>query len=433
MKRKSPGFMLRARPRLNLWLLLLFFLSLGTFIAAASLFRSLGRANARLVNLADSVCDIARTAYDSGGRNQLSLTAGTLARLGVRPYLFDQDGINLAGGENRPSLLAVRRPLGPIPLTDPRDTRVTIQAGPYSSVVVGDFHKDSMIPRPTMWVLPFLSVLCCTVAWYVTLRMRRIEAVVTHFGSGELGARVTPDGGDAIGRLSRAFNQMADRIELLVGSHRRLCIDISHELRSPLARLRLAVGLARSDTRGALDRIEMESDRLNDLVNELLEVARAEVDPGALHVESVDLQWILNEVGDTCAIEAEDRGCNLDFKFFQAGSVMGDPELLRRAIENVLRNAIRHSPTGEPIELMAGGDASMAVISIRDRGPGVPDGALQNIFQPFYRVETDRDRQTGGAGLGLAIAERAIAVHRGSVKAENSGPGLRVEIRLPRQ
>jgi signal transduction histidine kinase len=157
------------------------------------------------------------------------------------------------------------------------------------------------------------------------------------------------------------------------------------------------------------------------------------VDPGALHVEPVDLKWMLNEVGDTCSIDAEDRGCNLDFQFFQAGIVMGDPELLRRAIENVLRNAIRHSPAGEPIELMAGGDAAMAVISIRDRGPGVPDGALQNIFQPFYRVDTDRDRQTGGAGLGLAIAERAIAVHRGSVTAENSEPGLRVEIRLPRQ
>src|SRR5258708_13869512 len=198
-----------------------------------------------------------------------------------------------------------------------------------------------------MWVLPFLSVLCCTVAWYVTLRMRRIEAAVTHFGAGELGGRGAPDRGDAIGRLSRAFNQMADRIESLVGAHRRLCIDISHELRSPLARLRLAVGLARSGTRGALDRIEMESDRLNDLVNELLEVARAEVDPGALHVESVDLQWILNEVGDTCAIEAEDRGCRLDCSFLQAGCVSGDPELLRRPIDNVLRNPIRPHPAAD--------------------------------------------------------------------------------------
>jgi signal transduction histidine kinase len=433
MKREILGFMRRARPRLNLWLLLVLFLSLGTFFAAANVFRSLGRANARLLDVAGSLCEVARTAYESGGRNQLSLMAGTLARLGAQPYLFDQDGTNLAGGENRSSLLAVRRTLGPIPVTDPRDPRVTTQAGAYSCVVVGDLNKEGINPRRGLWVLPFLSILCCTVAWYVTLRMRRIEAVVTHFGSGELGARVTPDSGDPIGRLSRAFNEMADRIESLVGAHRRLCIDISHELRSPLARLRLAVGLARSQTRGALDRIEMESDRLNDLVNELLEVARAEVDPGALHVESIDLQFLLNEVGDTCSIEAEDRGCNLDFKFFRAGSVMGDPELLRRAIENVLRNAIRHSPACEPIELMAGGDANMAVISIRDRGPGVPDGALQNIFQPFFRVETDRGRQTGGAGLGLAIAERAIAVHKGSVKAENSEPGLRVEIRLPRQ
>src|SRR5260221_5794834 len=109
MKRKILGFMRRIRPRLNLWLLLVFFLSLGSYFAAANVFRSLGRANARLVNLADSVCDVARTAYESGGRNQLSLAAGTLGRLGARPYPFDQDGSNLAGGGNRSSLLAVRR------------------------------------------------------------------------------------------------------------------------------------------------------------------------------------------------------------------------------------------------------------------------------------------------------------------------------------
>src|SRR5260370_2993512 len=104
MKREIPGFMRRSRPPLSLWLVLLFFLSLGTFIAAASLFRSLGRANARLVNLADSVCDIARTAYDSGRRNQLSRTAGTLARLGGRPYPFEPALINLAGRAKRPTL-----------------------------------------------------------------------------------------------------------------------------------------------------------------------------------------------------------------------------------------------------------------------------------------------------------------------------------------
>jgi hypothetical protein len=109
MKREILGFMRRARPRLNLWLLLVFFLSLGTFFAAANVFRSQGRANARLVNLADSVCDVARGAYESGGRKQLSRAAGTLARLGVRPYLFGQDGINLAGGENRSSLMAAIR------------------------------------------------------------------------------------------------------------------------------------------------------------------------------------------------------------------------------------------------------------------------------------------------------------------------------------
>jgi two-component system sensor histidine kinase CpxA len=190
--------------------------------------------------------------------------------------------------------------------------------------------------------------------------------------------------------------------------------------------------LARSGTHGALEQIELESVRLNELVDQLLDVARAEVDPTVLRPETIDTESLIAEVIDECSIEARERGCELELRVKHPGCVVGDPELLRRAIENPLRNAIRHGPPGSPVEVTCDGNADFAIISIRDWGPGVPDFAIREIFKPFYRVESDRDRNTGGSGLGLAIVERVVALHRGSVKAENAGPGLKVEIRLPR-
>jgi two-component system sensor histidine kinase CpxA len=280
--------------------------------------------------------------------------------------------------------------------------------------------------------LGFLAVLCYGIAGYVVLRMRRLEAAIRSFGAGQLDVRLPSNGRDPIRKLSDAFNQMAGQVESLVDAHKRLCIDVSHELRSPLTRLRLAIGLARSGTRGAFEQVELESSRLNDLVDQLLDVARAEVDPTVLRPESIATESLVAEVIDECSIEARERGCELELRVEHADCVFGDPELLRRAIENPLRNAIRHSPSGSSVEVTCDGNAEFAVISIRDWGPGVPDLAIRETFKPFYRVESDRDRNTGGSGLGLAIVERVVALHRGSVTAENAAPGLKVEIRLPR-
>jgi signal transduction histidine kinase len=144
------------------------------------------------------------------------------------------------------------------------------------------------------------------------------------------------------------------------------------------------------------------------------------------------MESFITEVVDECSIEARERGCEVDLRLENPGFVMGDAELLRRAIENPLRNALRHSPPGSTVELACDGSAEFAVICVRDWGPGVPDTAIQKIFKPFYRVESDRDRDTGGSGLGLAITERVIALHHGSVNAENASPGLKVKIQLPR-
>lgn len=417
--------------------ILIVFLALATCFAAVIISRWFNRMESRFDALADLECEFASSAYNSGGPQQLlSMMKRHESATGVRAWLFDESGRALGGGPDRATLLATepwfKRLLTKIPGRHPSDAHVIGQYGNYTCIVTSDLREREFYGTRSLRFLAFLALLCCAIATYVTARLRRLERAISKFGTGNLDIRLPQDKRDPTQRLSEAFNRMADQIELLVEAHRRLCIDISHELRSPLTRLRLAIGLARSGTSDALNQIELESFRLNELVDQLLDVARAEVDPTAFRREAVDLCALLTEVADDCAIEARDRGCELELRLDHPGTVLGDCEILRRAIENPIRNAIRHSPTGCPIEVSASGHEDFAVVGIRDRGPGVPESALKEIFRPFYRVEVDRDRDTGGTGLGLAISERAVKLHQGTVSAENSAPGLRIEIRLPR-
>jgi signal transduction histidine kinase len=415
---------------LNLWLLLILFLGIGGCLVAMNFFYGFQMVNARLV----SVCDVAHTAYANGGPQQLAAVTGAVENaMSIRVHLLDGSGSQRL----TPARERLMNPFAP-----PHEPRVVGRSADRACLVTFDpLRRRShsglavaarMLLGPSIWIVPFLLLLSGALAWYITWRMRRIETAITSFGSGALGVRMGPDTGDPIGRLSRSFNEMAERIESLVIAHRRLCIEISHELRSPLARLRLAVGLARSND-GALDRIEVEASRLHSLVDDLLNVARAEMDPGAVQREPVDIQELMTCIADDCAIECKERGCSFDLAFHRAGCVNGDPELLRRAVENIVRNAVRHSPIGSIIDLQAVRDGSSVLISIRDRGPGVPECSLDLIFQPFYRVEGSKACTTESAGMGLAIAQRVIVLHGGAVKAANTGPGLRVDIRLPRE
>jgi two-component system sensor histidine kinase CpxA len=434
----SGGFV--KRRILNLWALLVAFLLLATCFVATIFFHWFTQLGSKFNALANFECEAAASAYESGGPEKLeSAMQGHEVQSGVRAYLFDSAGHNLGGGPDRASLLSVK-PFYLRALSRLRgqrigdvDVRMVPQTSKYQCAVTSDLEQRAFYGNRAVRLLAFLATLCYGVAGYVTLRLRRLEAAIRSFGAGKLEIRLPSNSRDPIRRLSQAFNQMASQVETLVDAHKRLCIDVSHELRSPLTRLRLAIGLARSGTHGALEQIELEAVRLNELVDQLLDVARAEVDPTAFRREMIDMESLLTEVVDDYTIEANERGCELDLRFDQPGSVLGDPELLRRAVENPLRNAIRHSPAGSPVEIACDGNADLAVISIRDLGPGVPDSDLHEIFKPFYRVEADRDRDTGGSGLGLAIVERAVGLHRGSVRAKNFTPGLKIEIRLPRR
>jgi two-component system sensor histidine kinase CpxA len=288
------------------------------------------------------------------------------------------------------------------------------------------------VPPQTWWMLVIFAILCYGLARQLTSPLRKMQKTIERFGHGDFSARVNTRRADELGQLGRAVDQMAERIESLLKSQRRLLQDISHELRSPLARLGVAVELARGggDAEAAFSRIEREADRLNVLVGELIQVTRAEGDPAGLKVEPVRLDELVRVIVDDAHIEAERHQIGLEVDACEA-KMEGNPELLRRAIENIVRNAIRYTPEGSHVQVGLKRVGPVYRVTVRDFGSGVPDESLAQIFDPFYRVEKDRGRTSGGVGLGLAIARRAVELHRGVIRASNQRPGLLVEIDLP--
>jgi two-component system sensor histidine kinase CpxA len=284
-------------------------------------------------------------------------------------------------------------------------------------------------------VIGATGILCWAAAVWVVSPIRHLTATVERFGRGDLSARWHTRRRDEIGYLARAFNETAERLQRLLTSERRLLADVSHELRSPLARLKFAVRLARShpDQDAALNRIERDVDRIATMVSELVEITRAEGDPEARKFEIIDLKQVVNDIVGEERIDAELRECRLQVSGRLERPLLGDPELLRRAIANVLRNAIRYSPSHAAVEVTLAETADTSLVEIRDHGPGVSDELLSQIFKPFFRVEDSRDTSSGGIGLGLSIAMRAVQVHQGTITAENAKPGLKVQIMLPRQ
>jgi two-component system sensor histidine kinase CpxA len=226
---------------------------------------------------------------------------------------------------------------------------------------------------------------------------------------------------------------MAERLERLILSERRLLADISHERRSPLARLKFAVKLARTseDKMAALDRIERDINRISSLVADILEMTSVEDDPGVQETSPVPLREVIDEVVRDCSLEADVRGCGIEVEGSQTHALSGNRELLRRAVENVLRNGIRYAPRDSTIHLALSETPEKAIVEVRDYGPGVPNESLGRIFDPFFRVEEARVDNGGGSGLGLSIAKRAVQLHHGTIEAENASPGLRIRIAIP--
>jgi two-component system sensor histidine kinase CpxA len=286
---------------------------------------------------------------------------------------------------------------------------------------------------------------CYLLARYLAAPVDRLRLATRQMAAGDLDVRVLPalrERQDDLGLLAADLDAMARRLRQLLETKQQLLRDVSHELRSPLTRLQLALSLARREPSSAdryLARIACEADRLEQLIARTLKLVRLERPADApFEQRSVDIGELLHNIAADVAIEAEARGCLVNVQAPERLLVSGDPELLRSAFENVIRNAVRFSPEGGVVVVSArrvtprdGGDA--AEIAVHDSGPGVPDKELTLIFEPFYRVDAARAHQgAAGEGLGLAIAARALAVHGGGITAHNMpGGGLAVVVTLP--
>jgi len=277
------------------------------------------------------------------------------------------------------------------------------------------------------------------IARYLSAPVGSLRRATQKLSAGDLSARVgqpVDRRHDEIGELARDFDAMAERLEALLDGQRRLLRDVSHELRSPLARLGVALELARrragTDVHEALDRIERESARLDQLIGQLLFLERLEVGQPGVDRAIFDLCGIFAEVVEDATFEAAANGCEVHLEPCEACFFEGYPELLRSALDNVLRNAVRHTGEGTAVEAALAMNAGEATLTIRDHGPGVSEEQIETLFEPFSRVADARDRASGGVGLGLAISDRAVRVHGGSMEAHNHpGGGLEVVIRLP--
>lgn len=299
-------------------------------------------------------------------------------------------------------------------------------------------------PPPPPPLIPLLATLLASLifaallAWYFAKPIRNLRSAFEAMVSGDLAVRLGPVMGkrrDELTDLGRNFDRMASYLNALIDGQRRLLHDVSHELRSPLSRLQAAIGLVRQQPEkleSCLQRIERESVRMDKLVGELLTLSRLEAGVLGAMDEEINIVELATDVVEDARFEAETKGCTMEFSGSGDVPIKGNAELLHRALDNVVRNALRHTPEGGTVAVGVYLDAKRSDLRlvVLDQGPGVPENELGAIFEPFYRG--NGEKSIDGHGLGLAIARRIAEAHGGTIGASNrAGGGLCVEIVVP--
>lgn len=347
------------------------------------------------------------------------------AAMDTRPIVLMRYGmaraaVKLTGGNGRSYVYATDLPAGP---------RAAFGANRFS------FAME--------WGVALLvsGFICYLLTRHITTPILTLREASQHLASGELTARAAPPlerRRDELGALVGDFNRMAERLEELVSGQRQLIYDISHELRSPLARLNVALDLVRKNeaTEAAFVHMERDLECLNEMIGRLLTIARLDAAAAPIQFSNVNISELVAALVADAGFEAQQRNIAIKLHCARDYWVQGNAELLNSAIENIVRNAIRF--TDEDTQVEVGIDCrdsegkALVQITVRDFGPGLPEQEIEKIFRPFYRVNEARDRQSGGVGLGLAIAERVVRMHKGTIRAENATPrGLKVCIELP--
>ena len=442
---------------LSVWAALILFAAIVILVASQLVDRS--RAEERpgdpRARLARYLVEAQRAA-DAGGVEALREWLETVDRRDALPiFLVDRVGEDLLA-RPLPGFLAERLERGARRREArererrPRPPRGLVRVGGAEYRLVPHFQGVTLgriLRRPRVVAMPLVvgalvaGLVGVLLTRSLTAPLGRLRQAAERVAAGDLDHRVVPSLGrrrDEIAELGRAFDHMAGQIGALVGTQRQLIRDISHELRSPLARLQAALDLARQRTGDAapeeLDRIERETERLNGLIGQLLALAKLESGNETLDAECLDLAAVLAVIAEDAAFEARTTRRDVRIVSSEPAPVLADARLLRQALENVIRNAVKYTAEGTAVDVSLGRAAEDDgfVVEVRDRGPGVPGEMLGRLFDPFVRVGDARDRASGGFGLGLAIAEQSIRAHGGTISARNAADGgLAVTIAVP--
>jgi two-component system sensor histidine kinase CpxA len=339
-----------------------------------------------------------------------------------------------------PDHAARYRPAQPLPVIIAEDgTEYRLALVPRRPSFFGTLE----IPQARGAVLLVAILVTALISWWLARSVSRPVSALTSatraLAAGDLDIRLpqVATRRDEFGVLARDFEDMARRLRELLRGRERLLRDVSHELRSPLARMQVAIALGRQpggDVANSLQRIESEAARLDDLIDQVLKLSRLDAGAAALRREAVDLVGLIDQVARDASFEGQGRDVRVQWEPPSAAvMVRADAELLASAIENVVRNALHYSPPGAAVELTLSSHPGEVRLVVRDHGPGVPEADLQRIFDPFFRVAESRSRDSGGDGIGLAITARVLSAHGGTTRAQNApdGGGLLVELSLP--
>jgi signal transduction histidine kinase len=340
---------------------------------------------------------------------------------------------NLARGRQRAFIVSPRDHLSAYRIERPNDGVISaVFMFPDEPGLILNTLGDSLWLRIALAVL-ISGAICFALSRLMTNRLKDLQFASRRLANGELATRlvVRERGGDETDELARDFNSMAEQLQERIQAQKRLLRDVSHELRSPLARLRISLALAEEkpdDSQAYMQRIELETVRLEELINQLLSSQSQEV--------RLDLQVNLVVLLEQLCSDAnfEGQGENKRFTFHsdtQQAVIASSSDLLRKSFENILRNALRNTAENSTVQVALASDEGDYLISIEDQGPGIPEQDLENVFEEFYQIDTARSPESGGFGLGLTIARRALGHHGGKISAHNTGSGLKIIVRLP--
>lgn len=361
---------------------------------------------------------------DAGGEDLLDREVPAAAKAAARQLDRRRRGVVREEGR-RYVALEVFRP-------DTGQLRAVFRFEPPAPTVLGVLGANPWLRLAMAIVIS--GLVCYLLSRLLTSRLAQLREASHRLAQGDLSTRapVRERGGDETDALARDFNVMAEQLQERILAQKQLLSDVSHELRSPLARLHVALALAQNDPANSaaqLSRIEQETHRLEDLIAQLL---RSQAAPTSLD-EHIDLVSLLQVVAEDARFEATGAEKTVVLSStLEEAIVASSGDLLRKSFDNVLRNALLYSPKGSTITIHIAVEDSHYVVQVEDEGPGVPEADLERIFTAFYRVDSSRTRESGGYGLGLAIAYRAVALHGGNVQATNTARGLCVTITLPR-